>query len=193
MLNAECNGGMQPAGIRARDGRMWFPTQQGVAIIDPARIQVNTQPPPVVIESATIDTKPIDVHDGLTLKPGQVNLEINYTGLSFISPELMIFKYKLVGWDADWVDAGTRRTAYYAHVSPGTYSFRVMAANRDGIWNEQGATIKVVIVPPFWRTRWFVAAAILMSGLFAFIVYRRRVAQLKHAHAAQEAFSRQLN
>ena len=192
MLNPECNGGSQPAGIRARDGRIWFPTQQGVAVIDPARVPVNTQPPPVVIESAVIDTKPVSISSGLKLQPGQVNLEINYTGLSFISAELIKFKYRLVGLDTDWVDAGTRRTAYYAHVPPGTYSFQVIAANRDGVWNQQGATIQVKVVPPFWRTRWFVAAAILTSAVLIAFVYRRRVSQLKRAHAAQEAFSRQL-
>ncbi|HMH43242.1 MAG TPA: two-component regulator propeller domain-containing protein [Pyrinomonadaceae bacterium] len=192
MLDAECNGGGQPAGIRARDGRLWFPTQQGVAVIDPARVPVNTQPPPVLIESTIIDNKPVDLRGGLRLQPDQVNLEINYTGLSFISPELVKFKYKLEGLDPDWVDAGTRRTAYYAHLPPGSYSFRVIAANRDGIWNQEGATLRIAVVPPFWRTRLFMTGAIMAVGLFAFVLYQRRIAQFKRAHRAQEIFSQQL-
>lgn len=192
MLNSECNGGGQPSGIRARDGRIWFPTQQGVAVIDPSRVPVNTQPPAVMVESVVVDTKPVSISSGLRLAPGQVNVEINYTGLSFISSELVKFKYQLVGLDDVWVDAGTRRTAYYAHLPPGTYSFRVLAANRDGIWNEQGATLQIVVVPPFWRTRWFIAAAITFVGLVALLLYRRRIAQLKRAHRAQERFSQRL-
>jgi signal transduction histidine kinase/ligand-binding sensor domain-containing protein len=192
MLDAECNGGSQPAGIRARDGRLWFATQQGVAVIDPQRVPVNTKPPTVVVESVIVDTKPVALRSGVRLAPGQVNVEINYTGLSFISPELVKFKYRLGGLDPDWVDAGTRRTAYYAHLPPGTYSFQVIAANRDGIWNEEGATIQIVVVPPFWRTRWFITATAATIALFAFVLYRRRIAQLKQAHRAQELFSQQL-
>jgi signal transduction histidine kinase/ligand-binding sensor domain-containing protein len=192
MLNAECNGVGQPAGIRARDGRIWFPTQHGVAVIDPKRVPVNSQPPAVIVESVIVDTKPVPLGLGLRLEPGQVNLEINYTGLSFISPELVKFKYKLDGLDQDWVDAGTRRTAYFAHLPPGTYSFRVIAANRDGVWNEQGATIQITVVPPFWRTRWFIAVAIASLVLLTYLFYQRRIAQLKQAHRAQERFSQQL-
>jgi len=192
MLNAECNGVGQPAGIRARDGRIWFPTQHGVAVIDPKRVPVNSQPPAVVIESVMVDTRPVALSSGVRLEPGQVNLEIDYSGLSFISPELVKFKYKLGGLDADWVDVGTRRTAYYAHLPPGTYSFRVIAANRDGIWNEAGATIQIIVVPPFWRTRWFIAGAVVALALLAYLFYQRRIAQLKRANRAQERFSQQL-
>jgi signal transduction histidine kinase/ligand-binding sensor domain-containing protein len=192
MLNAECNGVGQPAGIRARDGRIWFPTQHGVAVIDPKRVPVNNQPPAVVVESVFVDTRPVALRPGVRLDPGQVNLEINYSGLSFISPELVKFKYQLVGLDKDWVDAGTRRTAYFAHLPPGTYSFRVIAANRDGVWSDAGATIQITVVPPFWRTRWFIAGAIAALALLVYLFYRRRIAQLKRAHRAQERFSQQL-
>jgi ligand-binding sensor domain-containing protein len=124
MLNAECNGGGQPAGIRARDGRIWFPTQQGVAVIDPDRVPVNGQPPAVVVESVIIDTHPLSPGSGVKLQPGQVNLEIQYSGLSFINPELVKFKYKLEGLDKDWVDVGTRRAAYYSHFTGHLYVSR---------------------------------------------------------------------
>jgi len=169
-----------------------------VAVIDPDRVPINTQPPAVLVESVVVDTKPVTIGSGgsggsgLRLEPGQVNVEINYTGLSFISPELVKFKYRLGGLDDDWVDAGTRRTAYYAHLPPGTYSFRVIAANRDGFWNEVGATFQIVVVPPFWRTGWFVAAALLALSLIGYALYQRRISQLKQAHQAQERFSQQL-
>lgn len=192
MLNSECNGGGQPAGIRARDGRIWFPTQGGVAVIDPDRLTANRQPPSVVIESFIVDTKPVSAHAPVELQPGQVNVEIHYTGLSFINPELVKFKYKLEGLDTDWVDAGTRRTAYYAHLPPGRYQFRVKAANRDGVWNEEGAGIRITVVPPFWRTWWFILLAVCSVALIAFLLYRRRILQLERARRTQEAFSNQL-
>jgi signal transduction histidine kinase/ligand-binding sensor domain-containing protein len=192
MLNSECNGGVQPAGLRARDGRIWFPTQQGVAVIDPQRLPVNQQPPSVVIESLNIDTEPVSARLPVKLQPGQVNVEIHYSGLSFINPELVKFKYKLEGLDADWIDAGVRRTAYYAHLPPGQYRFRVIAANRDGVWNEEGATVQITVVPPFWRTWWFISGAALALMLIAYLFYRRRITQLNRAYRAQEEFSRQL-
>jgi hypothetical protein len=130
-------------------------------VIDPQRVPVNQQPPSVVIESLNIDTEPVSARLPVELQPGQVNVEIHYSGLSFINPELVKFKYRLEGLDKDWVDAGTRRTAYYAHLPPGKYIFRVIAANRDGVWNEEGATMQITVVPPFWRTWWFISGAVL--------------------------------
>ena len=192
MLNSECNGGGQPAGIRARDGRIWFPTQGGVAVIDPDRLPANQPAPSVVIESFIVDTQPVSAHAPVKLQPGQVNVEIHYSGLSFINPELVKFKYRLEGLDTDWVDAGTRRTAYYAHLPPGRYYFRVKAANRDGVWNEEGAGIEITVSPPFWRTWWFILLAVCSLALIAFLLYRRRVLQLERARRTQEAFSKQL-
>ena len=192
MLNSECNGGGQPTGIRARDGRIWFPTQQGVAVIHPDLVPVNRQPPLMVIVSLVVDRQPVSLRAPVRLQPGQVSVEINYSGLSFINPELVKFKYKLEGLDEDWVDAGTRRTAYYSHLPPGRYRFKVIAANRDGVWNEQGASLEIVVLPPFWRTWWFVTLAACALAALVFAFYRRRIRQLQRAQAAQEAFSRQL-
>lgn len=192
MPNSECNGGGQPAGVRARDGHLWFPTQGGVAVINPESVPVNLEPPQVVIGSAIVDTQAVSLHSGLRLEPGQVNLEINYAGLSYINPELVKFRYKLEGLDDDWVDAGGRRTAYYSHLPPGTYSFKVIAANRDGVWNQEGASIPITVVPPFWRTWWFASLVVILLTFGATILYRRRIAQLKRARRMQETFSNQL-
>lgn len=192
MLNSECNGGNQNAGLRARDGRIWFPTQQGVAVLDPRTLPINDAPPPVVIESLIVDTKPVNQYRRVELEPGQSALEIHYSGLSFINPELVKFKYKLEGLDPGWIDAQTRRTAYYSHIPPGTYTFKVLAANRDGIWNEQGASITISVLPPFYRTWWFFILATVIVTLMILTLYYRRINMLKKAHAAQEDFALKL-
>ncbi|NOT59513.1 MAG: hypothetical protein HOP19_04725 [Acidobacteria bacterium] len=91
----------------------------------------------------------------MRLLPGQDNLEINYTGLSFIKPEQVKFKYRLSGWDSDWVNAGARRTADYSNLPPGEYEFQVIAANSDAVWSHTGAKLRVTVVPPFYLTWWF--------------------------------------
>jgi signal transduction histidine kinase len=191
LLNLECNGGTQPAGIRTRDGRLWFPTQRGVAVIDPAEVQINKAPPPVVIEDLLIDGV-ASRYGSIKIAPGQERLEIDYAGLSFIKSENMRFKYRLAGLDDDWVEAGTRRAAYYSHVPPGHYRFTVIAANADGLWNLQGASIEITVVPPFWRTWWFTVSVLIFLAAIATLLYRRRIASLQLAKAAQEAFSRKL-
>ena len=106
MLNMECNGGRSPAGIKARDGKLWFPTQDGVAIIDPELVSFNPLPPPVVIEAATLKGVSVSLTGGLSIAPGQDNLEIRYTALSFIKPEYLRFRYRLEGLDQAWTEAG---------------------------------------------------------------------------------------
>ena len=192
LLNTECNGNRQPAGWQARDGRLWFPTQGGVAVVDPEAIVTNTYRPPVVIEEALLDGKAANSQAPLQIDPGQENLEIRYTGLSFIKPENVRFKYKLEGVDKDWVEAGARRSAYYSHLPPGAYTFKVIAANSEGVWNDGGASLSLVVRPPFWRTWWFFTLAILFVAGTAILVYERRLVRLRRAHAAQESFSRQL-
>ena len=194
LLNIECNGGRSPAGVRAGDGRLWFPTQQGAAVIDPETVSVNPQPPPVVIETVTVDRSSIGRHGfaSIEIGPEKQNLEIHYTGLSFIKTEHVRFRYRLEGLDDDWVDVGTRRTAYYSHLPPGSYTFTVLAANSDGVWNVAGASIQIVARPPFWKTWWFTLIAALSVAALSAAVYRWRVAHLSRAKAAQETFSRQL-
>ena len=205
MLNAECNGGRSPAGIRARDGRLWFPTQDGAAVIDPQAVTANPKPPPVVIETIKIDNVLIaecelrTVNCGfdreksvINIAPDQQSFEISYTALSFINSENLRFKYKLENLDTDWVDAGTRRTAYFSHVPPGEYTFRVIAANSDNVWNERGAAIEIVVRPAFYQTWWFLIASAAAIGLFAFGIYRRRLSESRRRQFAQEEFSRRL-
>jgi ligand-binding sensor domain-containing protein/signal transduction histidine kinase len=192
LLNPECNGGYQPAGIRSRDGRLWFPTQEGVAVVEPEAVPVSDIAPPVVIEELLIDNTPAAFRDPVKILLGKESFEIHYTALSFIMAERISFKYKLVGLDTNWVEAGTRRTAYYSHVPPGRYTFLVIAANRDGIWNQQGAALTIEIVPAFWQTWWFQMLVGLSLTVAALQLFRWRISLLKQSHRAQERFSRQL-
>ena len=192
LLNVECNGGRQPAGIKARDGKLWFPTFDGAAVFDPEAVPVNNEPPLVRIEELVLDHQQRAVADVLDLRPGENNLEIQYTGLSFVNPEHMRFKYILEGLDPDWIDVGSRRTAYYSHLPPGQYRFTVIAANSDGVWNHAGASLRVIVHPPFWRTGWFIAVTLAALVATAWLAYRHRIASLKRLHAVQTAFSNQL-
>ena len=192
MLNSECNGGVQPAGIKSLDGKLWFPTQGGVAVLDPEAVQVSGQPPPLMIEEVLLNNKPVAFREAVEIPPGIENFEIHYTGLSFIMSDRIKFKYKLEGLDTDWVDADTRRVAYYSHVSPGNYTFRVIAANRDGVWNMEGATATIRIVPPFWKTWWFFALSLAAFACLALLGFKFRIASSEKARRAQQAFSQQL-
>jgi signal transduction histidine kinase/ligand-binding sensor domain-containing protein len=194
MENRETNGGGQPAGWRTRDGRLWFPTIKGAVVVDPQKIKTNAVAPPVVIETARTNKKIVDRPARVELAAGNTDLEIRYAGLSFVAPEKVRFKYRLEGYDddGDWTEAGTRRAAYYTNIPPGNFRFRVVAANNEGVWNAEGATLDITVVPPFYRTWQFYAAAALALGALIFAVYRFRVARLERAHAAQAAFARQL-
>lgn len=192
MLNVECNGGRLPAGIIARDGKFWFPTQAGVAVVDPDAVHVNLQAPPVLIESVTLEREPVDFHGSVTIQPGERDLEIEYTGLSYIKPEQLKFRYRLEGLHNEWTEAGPRRTAYFPYLPPGNYTFRVIAADSDGVWNEVGASIPIVVRAPFWLRWWFwLLCFVVLAGVALFII-RRRIGQLHRKHAEREAFARQL-
>ena len=192
LANTECNGGKQPAGIRTRDGRLWFPTQGGVAVIDPSVVTHNRLPPPVAIEECVLDREPAAFVPELRIEPGRENIEIRYTGLSFVKPEGVTFRYRIEGVDKNWVEAGSRRTAYYSHLPPGRYTFMVVAANSDGVWNERGTSFAIIVVPPFYRTWWFYTATFILVVCLIALTFERRVAHLKRERATQEAFSRQL-
>jgi signal transduction histidine kinase/ligand-binding sensor domain-containing protein/CheY-like chemotaxis protein len=179
MGNAECNGGSHPTVLRSHDGRLWFPTINGVSVVDPASIKMNLQPPPVTIETAIIDKARIPVQSLIEVSAGRGEFEFHYAGLSFAAPQKMRFKYRLVGFDTDWIDAGTRRVAYYTNMPPGAYTFEVIASNNDGVWNERGATFQFYLKPHFYQTYWFYAFGLMFLVLVGTAAYRLRVRGLR--------------
>lgn len=179
MLSTECNGGRQPASITDRDGRFWFPTQDGVVVIEPQNESYNTLPPSVVIESATVERETVDPRHGLTIEPGRRNIEITFAGVSLIKSEQMKFRYKLENHDAEWIDADSRRTAYYSYLPPGQYRFLVKAANSDNIWNEEGASLALELKPFFYQTGLFYSLSALGAVALLFVVWKTSVHQLE--------------
>ena len=175
MKTRECSGGGDPAGWRGNDGKLWFPTLKGVAMIDPERIKTNSQAPPVVIEQIRIDEKSFAPSDRLELPAGTTRFDLYYTAPSFVAPEKVRFKYKLEGFDTDWIDSGTRRIAYYTNLRPGTYTFRVIASNNDGVWNETGSAFTLYLKPYFYQTYWFYAVCLLVLVMLGWLLYRLRV------------------
>jgi signal transduction histidine kinase/ligand-binding sensor domain-containing protein len=192
MLSVECNGGIWPAGARTKDGKLWFPTLNGVAVIDPESVAHDALPPPVIIESALLDRAPLSVAAPLRVRPGQRNLEIRYTAPVFVKAAQTHFKYRLESQESQWVDAGSRRTAYYAYLPPGKYIFHVIAGNSDGVWNLQGQSLAITVLAPFYETAWFIALLLLLGAAVTAVAWKLRVAQLDRARAAQQVFSQQL-
>jgi diguanylate cyclase (GGDEF)-like protein len=178
MRSSECNGNSQPAGWKARDGSLWFPTIRGAVRIDPAKIRRNELAPPVSIEAVTIDGKRVDSTAMVKAPPGRGEIEVQYAGLSLVDPQRVRFKYRLEGFDRSWVDAGARRVAYYTNIPPGRYEFRVAAANDDGVWNETGAAFAFELRPHVYQARWFWALVGLLTVALAGAGYRLRISRL---------------
>jgi ligand-binding sensor domain-containing protein/signal transduction histidine kinase len=177
-LTRESSGGGHPAGWKTSDGRLWFATIKGLAVIDPEHIPLNTSPPPIAIEQLFVDNQSIPLTPKVTLSPGAARLDFYFTALSFIAPENVRFKYKLEGFDHDWIDGGGRRVASYTNLRPGNYVFRVIAANNDGVWNESGAALDLYLRPRFYQTYWFYLLCVLLLALTAWQLYRLRVRRI---------------
>lgn len=181
LRSVECSGGTQPAGWRDRHGRLWFPTMDGAAMIDPHERLTNRMPPPIVIEEAEVDHQSVSssrLSGPAQFPPGRGQLEFQFTALSLQAPENVRFKYMLEGYDEKWVDAGTRRVAYYTNIPHGRYLFRVKACNNDGVWNENGASFEFSLQPHAYQTTWFLALCILTAATAVAGAYRLRVRRL---------------
>jgi len=182
MLSAETNGGLEPAVARTADGRLWYPTLTGVAVIDPSTA-VSSVAPAIALDRVIVDGKAQQPVANLSLPPGSQNVDIAYSGLSLSAPTAVTFRYRLDNWDRDWVDAAGRRTANYSHLSPGDYTFHVMAANRDGVWSGE-STLQITVLPRFWQTWWFRLLAIFAIAVTPILRgrhLRRRQAELELA------------
>lgn len=166
-------GGM-PTAWKDMDGRLWFSTIMGAAVVDPAKIAENPAAPPIWIESVTFDGHSISGTGPLTLGTGAGDLHVSYTAPTFVAPTRVQFRYRLNGYDRQWNAAGNRREAWYTNLPPGSYRFQVQAANPDGVWNSAGASLELVVRPPLDRTPMAYAAYLLAAcGLVWLIVVLR--------------------
>lgn len=152
-------------------GRIWFNTNQGVAWIDPARLRHNLIAPSVFIEGLTVGDKRYTHLHNLQLPQRTSNLRLDYTATSLAIPDRVLFRYKLDGVDEQWREGGNRREVFYSNLGPGKYRFHVTAANDDGVWNDQGASIDFSIAPQFFQTSWFrllcaAAGLLLIAALY---------------------------
>ncbi len=188
------------AACAGSDGNLWFATPKGLATLDPARLPQNPVPPPVLIEEVLADGRSCppqspEARDSAPLvvvPPRRSRVEFRFTGLSFLAPEKVRFRYCLRHFDEQWVEAGTQRMAYYTRLPAGRYKFEVTACNNDGVWNTQGASLDVLVLPPWWMTWWAQALGVLGTAALVFWILESRLRRIRREHAMQSAFSRRL-
>jgi signal transduction histidine kinase/ligand-binding sensor domain-containing protein len=172
------NTGYTPLATRSKGGKLWFATVDGVGVIDPRQISLNTLPPPVHIEQVTADRKTYEPTSQLRLPPLVRDLQIDFTALSLVAPEKVHFRYMLEGRDQDWRDAGARRQAFYTNLPPGHYCFRVKACNNSGVWNEAGASWRFSIAPASYQTNWFRLGCGAAFGTLLWWLFRLRLRRI---------------
>ena len=179
LRDRECSGGVQPSAWRGGDGRLWFPTIAGVAVVDPRRAGLNTWPASVLIEEIVADGRALAPDGPLDLPAGTRHLEVHYSAPSFAAPERLQFQHRLEGLESAFFQAGRDRVAHYSLLKPGRYRFMVRAANEDGVWAEDAATLDFAVKPHAWQTPWFLAlcAAALLAG--AWTTFELRVRALR--------------
>jgi ligand-binding sensor domain-containing protein/signal transduction histidine kinase len=177
LRSRECNYGR---GVRTRDGRLWFPTIRGVAVVDPRSIAPNPVVPPVHVERVVADGRALDrPADGPAfVRPGHGRVEFHFTALSLLAPHKVRFAYRLEGFDDGWSAPSTERTATYTNLPPGRYAFRVRASNNDGLWNAEGDTFALVLRPHYYQTWWFYGLCAAAVAGAAWRVHLSRVQRL---------------
>jgi ligand-binding sensor domain-containing protein/signal transduction histidine kinase len=180
----ECSGIGHPSSWKASDGTLWFSTLKGVAWIDPAKLQLNQVAPLVAIEQVSVDEKNMPLNGQGKISPGHSRFAFHYAGLSYVAPQKVRYRYRLVGFDRSWIDAGTRRVAYYTNIPPGKYQFQVVAANNDGVWSPTPATFAFQLEPYFTQTYWFDLLCAVLIFLLGWLVYRWRVHQVESRFGA---------
>lgn len=186
MRERECNGGAEPSAWRASDGRLWFATIRGVAVIDPARLGPGQAPPPARVEEVTVDGHPWPLGGELRLPAGTRRVDVRYTGLALAAAERIRFRHRLVGLDETFLDVAGERVAHYTTLDPGRYHFEVAAANAAGAWGPP-ATLAFEIDPHPWQTPWFALAVTLAALGLAGGVHVARTRSLHRREAALAA------
>jgi PAS domain S-box-containing protein len=187
----------EQVGGKTADGRIWFPNANGVVVIDPRHISANQVPPPVHLQGLRANGREYPLTTSLVVPPGNGELQFDFAALSFIAPQQVHYRYQLAGYDAEWVDAGTRRLAFYTNLKPGRYTFHVIAANADGIWNPLGDAIAIKLLPHFYQAAWFYTLCVALLAAAMVWGYRRnlhRAARKERAlHEGQRHLEQQVN
>jgi len=183
MRSASAAGGQQPAGFVASDGKLWFPTYRGIAVLDPARIPAAGRSPRVAIEEVLVDGRAADLRRPIVLRPGAERLEVHYTALTLVAPDRVRFRILLDGLEREPVDVGPRRVAYYTNLPSGSYVFRVSAADAGGEWGESETTLSFRKRPRAREAWWFWAGLVGLGTAAAWGAMRLRVASLRAREA----------
>ncbi|MFH1197237.1 MAG: two-component regulator propeller domain-containing protein [bacterium] len=176
MINSECNGGNKPSGILTKEGKIIFPTIKGLAIIDPGKISKSAFQSINIIERFVVDENEIDFNGKIELRAGTNKFEISYSSPCLSTPERIQFRYILEGYDNDWINAGTRRTAFYNKIPPGEYKFKLISCGNNGTWDNNPVELIVTIEPYFYQTIWFyiLICVLIIGGLFLYLHIRHR-------------------
>jgi len=202
----ECSQGSQPSACRTDDGTLWFATIRGLAHVNPAQLVINTNPPPVIIEAVSVDgvtqnakTLRAPLPDSVIIPAGKESLEIRYTALNLSAPDKSRFRYRLDRYETKWTEwSGETRVAHYSKLPPGEYRFQVIAANEDNIWNEVGSSLAIRVLPPFWRTWWFITlvSLLLLGAIVGSVHYvstqklQRQLALMRQQEALEKERAR---
>jgi ligand-binding sensor domain-containing protein len=176
MRDRECNGVADPSGWRTGDGRLWFPTVKGLVVIDPAHLH-HREAPRALIESVRVNGRLQPMAGTLVLPAGSPRLELGYTAPALRGPERLRFRYRLDGFEPDWIEVGTQRVAQYTNLPPGDYRF-IVAAGLDTTWGQEDV-VAMTLPPLFYQTGWFYALVLVSLALAIVAVPLLRVRQLR--------------
>jgi len=208
----ECSSGFQPGCWRGHDGRLWFSTVKGVVWVQPQELAVTSLPPQVLIEAVQVDgnrhgglrgggetpgkgfsSEPDRPAETLRLGPGQHYVEFQFTGLNLSAPDKVRFKWKMEGLDVNWIYGAGRRVVGYGSIPPGTYAFHVTACNSDGVWNETGDMVGLIIQPYFWQTWWFKIILVMLAGGMVWTVLAIRISRIRTLQRERLRIARDLH
>jgi signal transduction histidine kinase len=190
-----------PTLLQTADGHIWVSREEDVWSVDPNHIRRNPVPPIVAIEDVVSAGNTYSASTAVELPRNSRNIRVDYTGALMRDPERIRFRYRLIGIDDDWQDAGSRRQAYYTNLSPGRYTFKVMAANCDGVWSQNSAELRLHVLPAFYERLWFRALCVLAVATLVMLIVFTRVAQvhgryrmrLQERHAERERIARDIH
>jgi signal transduction histidine kinase/ligand-binding sensor domain-containing protein len=184
MIESECNSTTQS--LFSQQGTIWFPTINGIAIINPSHIPTNNSLPEVLVERITVDKENVEFNTKINIKPGFKRVSFYFTALSLYESNKIKFKYKLEGFDDEWSEPQKERSISYTNLSPGNYQFKIMASNNDGVWNEKPTIIEITVKASFYQTFWFYVIVVIALLGIAYLVYNLRIKQLEARQLALE-------